>query len=45
MLAGTGSARMAATVFPARSSAASSAAGSFHGTTIVSAACAAVTPG
>ena len=43
MLAGIGSARIAATSRSA--SAASSASGSFHGTITVSAACAAVTPG
>ena len=45
MLAGIGSAMIAARSSPARSAAAVSAAGSFHGTTIVSAACASVTPG
>ena len=45
MLAGIGSAMIAARSPSAFATAASSAAGSFHGTTIVSAACAAVTPG
>ena len=43
MFAGTGSARIAATGCSAI--AAATASRSFHGTTIVSAACAAVTPG